>query len=296
MVNALLAALALDGASLALYEDLRKLVDAQMRRTWFVDRIELQEGANQALRSVCQTPESARAVLKGWLEARVTALGGAPRVQFTAGRSLADLDEVLRIDRVRMQLEHAEQSAAQDCPFWLPARVDFAGVQGDAGRFVLLLETLGGGQVFLTRRPLEFGGGGGVRLMPAYGVSRRWTLAAGFETGGASTLPSDDNGQRRVDLGLAVAAPVMARYQRSTFFFDTEVAWTRRADEFDFSESRNGVRGVLAAGLSEIRLASFMPYAGVWVGYEWLPAEDTRGAEHVLRAGTKFGIDWDFSR
>ena len=50
------------------------------------------------------------------------------------------------------------------------------------------------------------------------------------------------------------------------------------------------------AGLSEIRLASFMPYAGVWVGYEWLPAEDTRGAEHVLRAGTKFGIDWDFSR
>ncbi len=285
------------GAALALYEDLRKLIDAQMRRNWFIDRLELNEGANQALRSVCQTPTEQRRDLAKWLAAGIEAEGGPPRAQFDRGRSLEDLDEALRLDRVRMQLEHAEATAAQDCPFWLPARADFAGVQGDAGRFVLLLETMGGGQLYITREPIEFGGAGGLRILPAYGITQHLTLAAGVEVGGASTLPKDRDGQRNLDLGFALATPVMVRWQRFTRFVDVEAAFTRRADEFDLGVGRNGVRVIAGLGLSEVRLASFMPYAGLWTGYELLPeTSGGRKTEHVLRIGTKVGVDWDVTQ
>ena len=36
-----------------------------------------------------------------------------------------------------------------------------------------------------------------------------------------------------------------------------------------------------------------MPAVQVWAAYEYYPEQDGRLAQHLLRLGTRVGIDWD---
>jgi hypothetical protein len=37
----------------------------------------------------------------------------------------------------------------------------------------------------------------------------------------------------------------------------------------------------------------FMPAIQLWLGYELYPAQGDFAAQHVIRVGTRVGLDWD---
>ena len=282
------------GAERALFLDLEKIVDSRARFEWVADRIEAEAAARQALRSLCLVEAPARGRLRVWLASEITASGGPAAGQFAAGTPVGDLTEVMRLERVRAIMDVVEPRVPGECGFWAQATPDFSGVQTDAHRFVLLLETNGGGQIYLGRSPLTFGGAGTGRLLAGYGLSDRFTLAAGAELGGASTFPRDKvTGTRSVQAGFLGGVPMLLRYARSTFLADTDLAMTARAPEDNLEGWQYGFRVMQGIGTSEPRIGDFMGYLLFTVGYEIVPGNVQHDTAHILRIGTRLGIDWD---
>jgi hypothetical protein len=280
-------------AETSLYDDLRAAVDSRERLDWMVDRVEIDAIAKDILRSVCQTPTDARRRLRAWLARRIEAAGGPAREQMRRdGVSLDRVGGVLTLERVAMALDYGLAHAATDCPFWLRPREDFTGVQTDDGRLVVLLESLGGFQAVLHRGDLNVGGVGGGRLLPAWGLAHDLTLALGGEVGVASTFPREGDG-RQVKPVLTAAAPVLLRFAFDTWRLDAEVAATARALDDHLSDPTLGARASLGLGFSALRIASTMPYAGLWLGYERLAPFLDRGAVQYFMLGTRIGLNWD---
>ncbi|MBI5518254.1 MAG: hypothetical protein HY909_31070 [Deltaproteobacteria bacterium] len=275
----------------ALYGDLRRIVESHQRTDWVVDRVEVDALAAVTLRSACQTPPAARRRLAAWLDAELARQGGTARAVYEAhGGSLSAASEALTLERVRLLSRYAEEHAAEDCPFWLTPRGRFSGVHGDARRFVVLAESLGGGGLLIRGGDVTLVGGGGVRLLPGVGVSERVTLAAGIELGGLGTLGA--NGESGVQALVSGAVPVLLRLQDGSRIVDLEAAltgtWRSREQPLDV-----GVRVSAGLGLVTLRVGSFMPYGLLWVGYEFQPAPQREGDAHIVQLGTRVGIDWD---
>ncbi len=279
----------------ALYDDLRTLVATKQRVDWTVDRLELEGSASDILRSVCQTPPADRRALGGWLDLRIDAGGGPAALQYAQnGGDLGPLGEVLTLERVRAALDYGERHAPADCPFWLRPDPTFAGVQSDAARFVLILESMGGPQIALRDGETTLGGFGVGRLLPAYGVTEHLTIALGIEAGAASTFPrNEDAGGRQVKVVAVAGVPLLFRLRHESWRFDLEAAGTLRATRSEVEGPRPGLRGTAGVLLATKRLASVMPYAGLWFGYEHLPANGGDGAARHLIGGTRIGLDLD---
>ncbi len=280
-----------EGPGRALYTDLRAVVVHEARTDWVVDRVELEQIAPRVLQSGCQVAPEQRLALRAWVRDALQAAGGPAAASYARSQDLSAVQDQLVLERVAASLDYLDAHQA-DCPFWLPPDPDFAGVQGDADHFVLMVETMGGGQVVLRDGEATLGGAGGGRILPGYGLNSRLTLAAGLGLGGASTFPKDANGNRTVKPAWAFDVPVLLRVHAGTWRFDTELAATARAP-FETPDSlRYGARIAQALGVTTPRVAGVMPYVMLWVGHEWLPAMNGEDAVQIMRAGTRVGINW----
>ncbi len=273
---------------------MRAIVETRARVDWVVDRHEIAAVASTLMQSACRVPPEARDGLRRWLDDRIEALGGSARgVYEQSGGDLEAAEELLTLERVRDAAAYADRHAHVDCPFWLEPDPGFAGVQASARRFVLMAESMGSLQVLVDDGEAFVGGTGVGRILPGWGVDDRLTLALGAELGVASTFPKGDDGGRSVKPVLAGGVPLLFRVHDETLRYDTEVAFVARAPEDALSDPRFGVRLAHGIGVATLRIAGVMPYAVLWAGYTWFPPADGLGAQHVVRFGTRVGVDWD---
>lgn len=282
-----------DPVERALYIDLTKAVQLSNDTGWVVDRVQLENNSEGAMRSVCQVAPERQRALEGWLDARIQKLGGsAQRVYESHGKDLDAASDILELERVRALLSFARVRADEDCPFWLEPTPDFRGVQSDAERWVILADTLGYGSLILEGDNEALGGGGGGRLFAGYGFGPEWTLAIGGEVGGSGAFVKNEMGKRTIDTTFNAAAPVLLRLTRYSRMFDFEVAPIVRFNP-DTDILPPGVRTSVAVGFSTMRSAAFMPYALLWLAYEYHPADNRGPEDHSLHIGTRVGVDWD---
>ena len=140
---------------------------------------------------------------------------------------------------------------------------------------------------------LLFGGAGLSRLIPAYGVSDRLTLGLGFEAGVASTFPRAEGGGRSVKPVAAAGVPFLVRVLDGTLRYDLDLAAVTRASRDEVEGLRFGGRVGVGVGLATLRIASVMPYAMLWAGYEYLASGAGEPDAHIVRMGTRVGVNWD---
>lgn len=280
----------------ALVNDVRTIVRSQARSEWTVDRSALDMIAPAVAWSACQVSADERARSLQWLDGAIgdeeEALGGrglpAADLWRRADKDLGELDDLLELSRIRLALAGLHTRAADDCPFWLEADPEFSGMQGDADRFILLLESRGGVTLHLRGSALAFGGGGAGRVLVGGGLSDRLTLAAGFEIGGTGRF--DEDGEVTGVLGAAL--PVLLRFVDAGSVIDLELAATTF-----LGGARGwppGVRAAVAFGVVTPRVGgAFSPSAVFWIGYELHPARGPDEAFHVIGLGTRIGVDVD---
>ncbi|MFI5309325.1 MAG: hypothetical protein ACHQ53_18360, partial [Polyangiales bacterium] len=133
------ASLPHERAERAVYIDLRKAIQLSEDSGFVIERVQLRANEEQALRSVCQVEPALLDDLEAWLTSQITLAGGPAEQRYREnGGDLGAVSEALTLERTRSLLRHARSHAAHDCPFWLRPSPRFEGVQGDAGRFVLL--------------------------------------------------------------------------------------------------------------------------------------------------------------
>ena len=277
----------------ALYIDLTKAVELSNDTGWVVDRVQLENNAEGAMRSVCQVEPEQRRALEVWLDSRIQKLGGSAELVYKKhDRDLGAASGILELERVRALLKFADARAADDCPFWLEAKPDFRGVQSDADRLVILAETLGYGSLVLEGSNEALGGGGGGRVLIGTGLGPAWTLAIGGEVGGSGAFVRNEMRTRTIETTFSAAVPVLLRYSRYSRLFDLEIAPAVRFDP-DTDILPPGVRTSVAVGFSTMRSAAFMPYALLWLAYEYHPPDNRGPEDHSLHIGTRVGVDWD---
>ncbi len=282
-----------DPVERALYVDLRKIVETRERTEWLLDQKELEEAAPAAMRSTCVVePETAQALV-AWLDLQIEQGGGPAREAFmTNGHDLGAVEDVLTIERVRALLDHTAQRR-EECPFWMLPDPEFAGIQTDTDRFVMMLQSNGGGSLLLIDgQDAVVSGEGGGQLIFAWGVSEGLTLGLGAEVGGRGTVGSGDNDEQKLSANINGAAPFVMRFQHVTRVIDVELAATASSplDNFD---PRPGVRLLFGFGLSASRVGDFMPVAMGMFNYELQPAFDGLPTTHIFRIGTRIGISYD---
>jgi hypothetical protein len=271
----------------ALYIDLTKSVQLSEDSGWGIDRIELEEQAENAMRSACQVDPARRAALAAWLDGQLALAGGPSEPRY---RATGELDETaLRIERVRALLDYTEAHAAEECPYWIEQDPDFRGRQGDADRFVLLAESQGFGAIVIEGDQKAVGGGGSGRLLLGHGIGPQLTLATGVEVGGTGAFVASEGGKRALETTFVGALPVLLRWTNLSRVFDLEVAPVMRLD----TSASPGFRTAFGAGLVTMRNSTYMPYVVLWLGYEYQPPDAQSPADHSLRIGTRVGVDWD---
>lgn len=276
----------------ALYSDLRRTVETRQRASWFLDEEQIKAAAPTAMRSTCVLTADETAVLDRWLNERIELEGGPARLAFQEGaKTLDELGEVLVVERVQMLLRHAE-SRRQECPFWLERDEDFKGIHSDEGRFVIWLQSNGGGSLILSSGSLGFGGEGGGQLILAGGLTEHFALGFGGEVGGRGAVDSGASTGESLSANITVAAPLVFRFTWLTRVLDLEVAMTA-VSPLDQWQPRPGVRFLLAGGLSATRLGPFMPVVMGMINYELQPANGDLPMTHIFRLGTRVGIDYD---
>ena len=293
-----------------LYVDLRKAVELQEQSDWVVDRLEVEDALEGVMASVCASTRDAREDLRSWLNDRIDAEAGHGASEQSSpsevlyrrdGKMSSRAEDVRTLERVRLMLDGAED-VARECPYWLDQETDFAGNESDERRFVVLAESIGAAALRVADGEIGVGGGGGGRVLLGYGVSARLTLALGIEVGASGTLPETDEGTRTFEAVASSAVPLLLRISDVSRHFDVELAWSTLYTE---GATRHGLRVGLGYGLSTPRVASFMPYALLWVGYEVFapsssssssssaPRSRTDAVEHGILLGTRVGVNWD---
>ena len=295
LVSALVgcASTTLPRAQEALYTDLAIIVETRQRSQWVADRLEIEAASNLALRSVCRTPLETHRALSRWLEREITRLGGPSRARFIKqGRRLKGLSHLMREERIYGLLKHTMAIRAKDCPFWLRPSATFSGVHQNSYRFTLMGESMGGGTLFLRDKQVAVGGGGALRLLTAFGLSQRWTLAVGVELGGQGRFTPDGTGGQELSADLNLAGSVLFRYQRFSQLVDIGLAVTHYFDDEGFDHAP-GARVAIGYGIATPRLGKFMPYAMLYVGYEIYPGRAIDPITHVFRIGTRVGVSFD---
>lgn len=275
----------------ALYVDAVKALNGESRLGWTVDRVEIEESAGQAEPSACRVPKEQRKGLRDWVEARIAEQGGPAEAQYKAGVDIDDLDDVIDLERTRALLDEVEAHLPADCPFWVKEEKSFGGIHQTSRRFVLIAESVGGGSLVITEGKTRAAGGGGARIMPSYGINSYWQIAAGIEVGGEAILEKTEEGSLEPVGAFRTGIPVELRLTDVDRIYDLELALVNRFRDGEITPL--GGRAALAGGVSGLRRLGFMPAIQIWLAYEHYPAQDQQPASHVLRLGTKVGIDWD---
>ncbi len=277
----------------ALYLDLRSIIETRARIDWVVDEHEIKQASPAIMTSACQATPETRLALAGWLDGRLTEEGGSSKAIWAAAEGdLGPAKEALLIERISAALRFAEDHRA-DCPFWLTPDADFAGVQANTDRLVFLAESMGSGQIVIQEGEFAVGGTGLGRLIPAYGISDRLTIGVGVEVGVASTFPRTENGARSVKAVATAGIPVLLRVLDGTFRYDLDVAAVTRATRNEYEGLRYGGRVGVGVGVATLRIAGVMPYAMIWAGYEYLAPGAGEPETHIMRAGSRVGVNWD---
>jgi hypothetical protein len=277
----------------ALYIDARKALRAESRLGWTVDRVEITEAAVQTEPSACHVTPERRAALRAWVDQRIAAEGGPAAEQFARGRPKDELKEAIELARTKELLAQVEQHVPADCPFWQRPEEPFEGLHTVSDRFVLIAESAGGGSLSFSNGNVEAGGGGAARLFAGYGLGAHLELAIGFEAGGDAVLQKqpDADGTLQANGAFRFGVPAFLRVIDLDWVYDLELAAMSRLTNGELRPM--GARVALAGGVSGLRRIGLMPSISIWLAYEIFPAQDSRAAEHVLRIGTKVGIDWD---
>jgi hypothetical protein len=287
-------------AEQALLHDVRTLVRSHARDAWTVDRISQEAIAPGVAVSACQAGPEARRGLIAWLDARITVesgrIGGSAAEVWRREGSLDAVEDLLELQRVRAAVAGLDARADADCPFWLAADPDFIGIEGDADRGVLWLESRGGGSINLRGRDVALSGGGAGRLLVGYGFGRDVTLAGGLELGGAGRFARtrDEAGRMVSEISgvLGAAVPVVLRLADAGEVIDLEVAATAFLDGKPMAPP--GVRAAVAWGLVTPRVGgAFSPMALFWVGWEYHPRRGDEAPFHMIGVGTRVGVDID---
>lgn len=277
-----------------LYIDLHKAVEYQSSvDAWAIDDFALAELQSHASFSVCLAPETAVENLLRWLdgqfdeqiESGASQLEQPARLVFEREGNTRRFRRLRRLERVRMLLNRVT-SARGECPYWLEEDSEFAGVEPDEGRVVILGESLGGGSVRFSGGEAAFGGGAGGRLMLGFGFST-FTLAIGGEIGADGYLPESEDGGRSFAGVFATGVPLLFRHTDISRVYDVTLSyrtlWT--------DSPRHGFRVELGFGLTTPRVSGLLPYGLLWVGYEVFPNQGS--TEHAILLGTRVGFDWD---
>jgi hypothetical protein len=288
------------GAEAALYRDVRTFVRSHARDAWTVDRVALEAVAPGVAVSACQAgPEARRGVL-AWLEERIASeearLGGPPEVVWRRTRDLEPLEGVVELRRIRAAISAIDARSEADCPFWLPPDPGFVGTEGDADRWVLYLESRGGGGVNLRGSDVALSGDGAGRLLLGRGLGPNVTLAAGLEVGGAGRFERRDQvgggSANEVTGVIGGALPVVLRLADAGEVVDFELAATAFLD--GGQSLPPGVRAAIAWGLVTPRVGgAFSPMALFWVGWEYHPRRGDEAPFHMIGLGTRVGVDID---
>lgn len=283
-----------DPVERALYVDTLTLVRSQARDEWTVDRVALDGIRAGVAWSGCQVAPDKRRGLVSWLDGQIAAerarLGGDAKTAWLArGKDLDEVEDLIELERVRAAIASLEERAASDCPFWLEEDPEFIGMQGDAHRFVMFVESRG--QLALNIQSsgkTRASGGGGGRILLGGGLSDRVTLMAGVEVGGGGRF-GDDGSLSGV---LTGAIPVLVRLANAGSAIDLELA------AVSFLEGSKswppGVRAAIALGFVTPRVGgAFSPQAMFWLGYEYHPRRDDEAPFHIIGLGTRIGVDID---
>lgn len=290
MLGAGCASLPSDPVERALYTDLRKSVELSEDSGWVVDSAQIRNSAEFVMRSVCQVDPALRDDLEAWLNGQIALAGGpAERIYRATGGNLSAASRSLSLERTRALLRYGRARAADDCPFWLKPDPRFRGTQGDNDRFVVLAETHGFASYLINGHIPALGGGG--RLFLGHGIGSQVTLALGGELGGSGAFVPTSGKSSGLDTTLTVAVPVLARFTHLSRIFDIELAPVAR-----FGGNQNafppGGRVELGAGIAGMRGSLFMPYAMLYLGYEYHPPAHGASADHTLHVGTRLAVDF----
>ncbi len=280
-------------AESALLHDLEKIVESKGNSGWKIDRYEIETMMPDALESVCGAPEKTRLEALERQARTVEALGGPIAEAYRKnGGKLGALSDLLAATRVHDLLAEALRRAPAECPFWLTPSPAFRGVQTDAYRFTLNLETDGLFLLRFTEGKFLPGAGGVGRLLLGRGLSERWSLLFGLEFGGWALLEQNE-AQTNFPLEFIGAVPVVLRHVRKTWQYDLELGPVAFLTQTDLRPSLGGRVGV-SIGVSTLRIRRIMPWAGLQLSAEFYPENDVRGAITVLKGGGRVGFDWDF--
>ncbi len=282
-----------DPVERALYVDTLTLIRSQARSEWTVDRLALDNIGPGLAWSACQVAPEKRESLLSWVEGEIAnetaRLGGdAETVWRKNGKDLGEVDDLIELNRVRQALVGLNERAASECPFWLEADPGFIGMQGDANRFVMFIESRGQLALNLREDSARFSGGGGGRILFGGGLSDRVTLMAGVEVGGGGRF-GDDGELSGVLYG---ALPILLRLPDAGSAIDLELA------AVTFLEGSRGwppgIRAAIAYGFVTPRVGgAFSPHAMLWLGYEFHPQRGSDEPFHVIGFGTRIGVDID---
>lgn len=274
----------------ALYRDLRRIVAIEEDTEWVVDRTEYEDALAPALKSVCQVAPFDRAELSAWLQTQIQLEGGPSEERFYRGEDRGDLSETQTLERIAGLLAYAEVHASADCPYWLEADDAFDSVHGNFGKLVLFGESFGGGSLLLQKNGTRLGGGGGGRVLVGSGLSNALTLAGGVEVTVSATLRENDEGALAPTANFLVAVPLILRVSDSHWFYDFE--FTAGAQIDDDEGLAPMFRAAFSPGIAALRVGDILPYAGLWVGYEYLSAFDDGAPTHAIRLGTRVGFNF----
>ncbi len=281
-------------AQRGLYQDARQIVETEERLGWQVDRLTIEEITPAMLMSLCRVEEEQRLGLLDWLDQRIETEGGpAEEAWLASGKNLSAISELLTLERIRAALEHADDVAAADCPFYIEPDPDFRGRQVETGRFLLIGESFGGLALLIRQDgSIGLGGGGSLRLLAAYGFDANVTAGVGLEGGGTGAIDAaaDASGDQQINVRPMGGVPFLLRFKDNTMMYDLEVAGLTQY--YQDTLSTPGLRASFGLGFSSVRIGAFMPTASGFLAYEFYPAFRDLPAQHGIRLGTKVGVNF----
>jgi hypothetical protein len=270
----------------ALKRDLERLVEVQEAGSWRIDRYEIEDMMPSALMTVCRVPKSERARALAFYDRRIAELGGPVEAAWARTKDLSAIRPLVFATRVRSLLAEANKRAETECAPWMEEDPAFLGLQSDAHRWSLNVETGGMLQLRKSAGHWTYGGGGVARLLVSRGFSHT-TLLFGPEFAGGAMLRVGAEG---FVVNYFPAFPVVLRMHDGIWHYDVEVAPVALFQADDTRRSF-GFRFGLGSGVMSRRARGVIPWAGIGVAYETYPS-GARPAAQFLRGGLRVGIVW----
>ena len=260
-----------DPTERALFRDLERQVTVAAATGWSIDRLEIERMLVPALDSACRVDALDRRGLGRWLDDEISREGGpVDEAWRRRGKDLANVDDLLRLTRVRTLLARADESSP-DCPFWIEPETPFRGRQISGRGWQLTFG--GGGKASLVSQAghsdLSFGGAG--RLLLGRTFDDGDGLYIGVELGGSASFPRDAAGTRAGPvLGADIVTPLVYRHTLTNTYVEVEGGWLGHASEQHWSALDHGVHVGVSFGGRALRTRFLFPGAAFELAWERL--------------------------